>query len=188
MDGIVTPGTIWRGYRERVAPKHDGNDRRRLGRPPVGHEHSQLHLPNGLGTTTKSGVTQSTRFQDDEDNSMRLVNRQAAIVYLRQPFVDWINETERRTGGTTRFTIEEANQEPNVYLLEQYDLPEDNLSYLEEFSAAIFEAELSGWYTDPEMWPQNPSSEVFSKWLKVDLLSMVIDLESGRLKKGERFP
>lgn len=119
---------------------------------------------------------------------MRLVNRQAAVVRLRQPFVDWINETEKRTGGTTRFTAEEVNREPNVYLLEQHELPEDNRSYLEKFSTAIFEAKLSGWYNDPDMWPKSQSSEVFSKWLKVDLLSMVIDLESGRVKKGDRFP
>ena len=119
---------------------------------------------------------------------MRLVNRQAAIVYLRQPFVDWINMTEKHTGGTTSFTLEEVNREPHVYLLNSYDTTEENVDHLQEFRTMILEAELGGWYTDADLWPDKLPDEVFDRWLKVDLHSVVVDLEGGRLKKGERFP
>ncbi len=52
---------------------------------------------------------------------MKSVNRQAAVVFLQQPFVDWINTVEERSGSTTRFTIDEANREPHVYLLEHHE-------------------------------------------------------------------
>ena len=119
---------------------------------------------------------------------MRIINRQAAVIRVRQPFVDWVNETELRTGGTTKFTLEEVNRDPHIYLLDSHESTEENLEYLLDFKTEIFEAELCGWYTVPEFWPDELSDEMFNQWLNVELHSIVVDLESGLLKKGDSFP
>jgi hypothetical protein len=116
---------------------------------------------------------------------MKLVNRQAAVTYLQQPFVDWINSVEAQSGGSTRLTIEEVNQEAHVYLLDYHETEEANLEYVDEFKPEIFEFELSAWYSDPGLWPQARSVEFIDRWLRIDLHSMLIDLERSRLKKRE---
>ena len=116
---------------------------------------------------------------------MKLLNRQAAVVFLQQPFVDWINTVDEQSGSTTGFTIEEANREPHVYLLEYHEEWEVNLAYVDEFKPVIFESELNAWYCDPELWPEDRSIGVIDRWLRIDLHSMLIDLERGRLKKRE---
>ena len=116
---------------------------------------------------------------------MKTVNRQAAVVFLQQPFVDWLNSIEERSGETTRFTIAEANDEPHIYLLEHHDDWDANLAYVDQFKPEIFESELNAWYADPDLWPEDRSIGVINKWLRIELSSMVIDLERGRLKKRE---
>ena len=120
-----------------------------------------------------------------EPTRMKLVNRQAAVTYLQQPFVDWINSVEAQSGGSTRLTIEEVNQEAHVYLLDYHEPEEANLEYVDEFKPEIFEFELSAWYSDPGLWPEARSVEFIDRWLRIDLHSMLIDLERSRLKKRE---
>ena len=116
---------------------------------------------------------------------MKLVNRQAAVVFLHQPFVDWINTVEEQSESTTRFTIGEVNREPHVYLLKHHEDWEANLAYVDEFKPAIFESELNSWFRDPNLWPEDRSLEVINQWLRFSLHSILIDLERGRLKKRE---
>ncbi len=116
---------------------------------------------------------------------MKSVNRQAAVVFCQQPFVDWINTVDEQSGSTTKFTIDEVNREPHVYLLEHYEQWEANLAHVDEFKPAIFESELNGWFCDPELWPEDRSLEIIDQWLRISLHSMLIDLERGRLKKRE---
>ncbi len=114
-----------------------------------------------------------------------MLNRQAAVVFLQQPFVDWLNSVEEQSGSPTRFTIEEANQEAHIYLLEHHEDWEANLAYVDEFRPEIFESELNVWYCDPDLWPEDRSIGVIDKWLRVELHTMLIDLERGRLEKRE---
>lgn len=116
---------------------------------------------------------------------MKLVNRQAAVTYLQQPFVDWINSVEAQSGGSTRLTIEEVNQEAHVYLLDYHENWQANLEYVDAFKPEIFEFELSAWYSDPGLWPEARSVEFIDRWLRINLHSMLIDLERTRLKKRE---
>jgi hypothetical protein len=116
---------------------------------------------------------------------MKMVNRQAAVTFLQQPFVDWLNSVEEQSGGPTRFTIEEANQEPHIYLLEYHEEWEVNLAYVDKFKSEIFESELNAWYCDPDLWPEDRSIGIIDRWLRIELHSMLIDLERGRLKKRE---
>ena len=114
---------------------------------------------------------------------MKLVNRQAAVTFLQQPFVDWINSVEEQSGSPTTFTIEEANQEAHVYLLEYHENREVNLAYVDEFKPEIFEFELNAWFSDPDLWPEARSVEFIDRWLRIERHSMLIDLERSRIKQ-----
>ena len=116
---------------------------------------------------------------------MKLVSRQAAVAFLRQPFVDWINSVEERSGSPTTFTIEEANREAHVYLLDYHENWDANLAYVDESKPEIFEFELNAWFSDPNLWPAARSVEFIDRWLRIELHSMLIDLEGGRIKKRE---
>ena len=46
----------------------------------------------------------------------------------------------------------------------------------EEHYVDIFEHELGGWYTDPEMWPKDRSWKVFLDWFDYEIQTMVYDM------------
>lgn len=114
---------------------------------------------------------------------MKAINRQAALVRVKQPFVDWINEVERSTGSSDKFDLEQVNDECHVYLLRHFDMLEDTDEYFTAFKEDIFENELAAWYTDPSLWPRQRTSDVFDDWFEVTYHSMLLDLESSRVKK-----
>ena len=48
---------------------------------------------------------------------MYLINRTAAVVKLRPPFVDWVNSCP----GPGKFTLQNINRESHVYMLPEHD-------------------------------------------------------------------
>ena len=119
---------------------------------------------------------------------MKTINRQAAVVKAKQPFVDWINSVEKADGSSTGFDLAQVNDDCNVYLFEEFDHPDDTRSYFEDFKDEIFEAELMGWYTEPSLWPSDRTNEMFDRWFEVEFHCMVVDIETGRLKRDDPFP
>ena len=119
---------------------------------------------------------------------MQTVNRQAARVRAKQPFVDWINSVTKVEGDSSRVDLAQVNEDCNVYLFDEFDHPDDTRSYFEDFKEEIFEAELMGWYTDPSRWPKDRTIEMFDCWFEVEFHCMVVDLETGRLKRDGPFP
>ncbi len=79
----------------------------------------------------------------------------------------------------------QANQEAHVDLLEYHKNWEVNLAYVDEFKPEIFEFELNAWFRDPDLWPEARSVEFIDRWLRIELHSMLIDLERSRIKKRE---
>ena len=73
---------------------------------------------------------------------------------------------------------------PNGHKVTMF-LEEANLEYVDEFKPEIFEFELNAWYSDPGLWPEARSVEFIDRWVRIDLHSMLIDLERSRLKKRE---
>jgi hypothetical protein len=45
----------------------------------------------------------------------------------------------------------------------------------------LFEAELEGWYTDPTLWPQDLTLQLFREWFDVECHSVLIDTVGGRI-------
>ena len=112
-----------------------------------------------------------------------MLNRAALILRYKQPFVDWINSADP-SPSTHLLTLAEVNQEHTVYLLEAED--QDELGrWLAHHHHELFEDELSGWYTDPKLWPQDRSLKVLREWCSFELHSVVMDIGDSPLEDDD---
>ena len=111
-------------------------------------------------------------FQGDNDMYI-LANRLAAIIKPKQPLLDWL---EGQPDWDHDMTLEDLRADRYALLIPGYDSPRQAMRYIERNYKAIFEMELSGWYTDESIWPEKRTLSVFRKWLDVEIHSMVIDM------------
>ena len=111
-----------------------------------------------------------------------MINRAAIILRYRDPAVRWINEADPYDDdpGMTR---EVVNTERTVYLIRAEDA--ETSTAVEEWIKLnyrqLFEAELEGWYTDPTLWPQDLTLQLFREWFDVECHSVLIDTVGGRI-------
>jgi len=78
-------------------------------------------------------------------------------------------------------TLGAVNRERPVYLISDaytYSLA-TMYSWVRRNYQQQFEAELEGWYTDPALWPQESTFELFQAWFDVECHSEVIDMAEG---------
>ena len=117
--------------------------------------------------------------QDDD----LVLNRAALILRYKQPFVDWINAADP-SPASHPVTLAEVNLERTVYLIEVEG--EDELaSWLRRHHLEIFEEELSGWYTDPKLWPPDRSLRVLKEWCAFELHTVVLDFGDSPIESEE---
>jgi hypothetical protein len=101
-----------------------------------------------------------------------MLNRAALIIRYKQPFVDWINAVD--PDPENAITLSDVNEDNNVYLIEIED-PEELDEWLELNHEDLFEDELNEWYSDPSVWPQDRSLDLFESWCKFELHTTVFD-------------
>jgi hypothetical protein len=111
-------------------------------------------------------------------NFMKHINRFAAIIKPKQPYVDWANSFN--DGGPT-MNLENARKEGNAYLIPQFDYSDQAVKYVEKNYATIFENELRDWITDPEMWPKKRTLKMFKEWFDIEINEPVHDLGRGKI-------
>ncbi len=112
-----------------------------------------------------------------------MLNRAALILRYRQPFVDWINAVDPSPASHT-LTLAEVNEEHTVYLVEVED--ENELErWLVRHHAELFENELSGWYTDPALWPRDRSLAKLRGWCSFEFHTVVVDTGASPLQDDE---
>jgi len=109
------------------------------------------------------------------------INRAALIVKLKKPFIDWLVYTSKEYDGPEHeMKPEEVETEgfdsKHVYLIPAYEENEKYEKFLKKYYVEIFEHELGGWYTDPEMWPKDRSWKVFQDWFDYEIQTMVYDM------------
>lgn len=103
-----------------------------------------------------------------------MLNRAALILRYKQPFVDWINATEPNPNPRARLKLADANTDSTVYLIE-IEEEEELQDWLKLNGVSLLEAELTGWYPDPDLWPKDRSLLLFNKWCTVELHTLVFD-------------
>lgn len=105
-----------------------------------------------------------------------MINRAAIILKYKEPAILWINKVDPYV-DVPSISLEEANEDRPVYLIsdEDADTPETVERWINLNHKTIFETELEGWYTDPSLWPNNLTLEVFKEWFEVECHTILID-------------
>jgi hypothetical protein len=105
------------------------------------------------------------------------VKRSALVLKPKQPFHDWLLSVE--PGEDFR----DALKESDVYLLPDYEKISQMQNWLNRNFDSIFIDQLSNWYTDETLWPQNRTMKMFNEWFEYSLYTMILDTQKGRIKK-----
>lgn len=113
---------------------------------------------------------------------MELINRYAVVVRPAQPMIDWVRQVDIDMGNEP-LADEAIRSNTNVYLIPEFEPPADAEKYLRKRVKGIFEEELAGWYTVPDLWPKQRGWKTFCKWMEWDVHEMVWDMEAGAIVK-----
>jgi len=113
---------------------------------------------------------------------MRTWNRTAVVVVPKQPFLDWLRSVDPTS---RRLTIRDLGHEPSIYLLPEADDDDQAAHFLAGYCRDIFEDQLAGWLTEPDLWPKNMGIDNFKRWFRYSFHSMVIDLSDEPLISEE---
>lgn len=107
---------------------------------------------------------------------MKMLNRSAISVKLRQPFVDWINSLND-SGDEEEVLLDEVNQESTSYLIPELEEEEDLEKLIDERYLAILENELYSWEEDESLWPEDMDRALFDTFIRIEPAFMVFDLD-----------
>ena len=111
-----------------------------------------------------------------------MLNRAVLIVRYEQPFVDWVNAAD--PAPTHAMTLDEVNDDSSAFLVEVEDEGEFEV-WLVLNGGMLFEEILNQWCTDPDLWPQDRSLDLFRKWCRLELHSVVLDTGGSPLEDDE---
>ena len=104
-----------------------------------------------------------------------MLNRSAVAIRPRQPFLDWLKSVEELSLQDMKL----SQLEKTLYLVPDYEDPEDADKVLSLVCEEIFCRELEGWYTDETTWPQDRGLAVFRQWFDVEHFDVVDDVGPG---------
>ena len=111
-----------------------------------------------------------------------MVNRAALLLKYKMPAIKWINDADPYNDDPG-ITMESVNEERTVYLISDYDA--DGPSAVEKWVKKnwknLFEVELEGWYTDPELWPKALTLKLFRQWFTVECHTVIHDTVGGEI-------
>ena len=105
---------------------------------------------------------------------MRMVNRSAIVVKPKSTFLEWARPDDPE--GLADSVFESLRGEPYVYLLPEWEEPEERNQILQD-SGPTCRGELECWVRDEEYWPKERSFQMFQPWFEVQLSSIVEDLQ-----------
>ncbi|WP_404414471.1 hypothetical protein [Marinospirillum sp.] len=106
---------------------------------------------------------------------MKMLNRSAISVKLRQPFVDWINNVS--DSGEEEVTLDDVNQESTSYLVPELEEEEDLENLIADRYLDILENELFSWEEDDSLWPEDIDRALFDDFIRIEPAFMVFDLD-----------
>ena len=102
-----------------------------------------------------------------------MLNRSIIIIKAKVPFLDWLRSLPDPDNGTT---LDEINFDNTAYLLPEYDMDGQTEHTLEKYYDAIFEDQLTEWWTDSTHWPSPRKLSIFKEWFDVEFHSLILDL------------
>ena len=115
-----------------------------------------------------------------------VINRSALLLKYKSPAIRWINDADPYDDdpGTT---VDSVNSDRTVYLIteEDADTPESRDRWIKRNYKALFEEELEGWYTDPDLWPKKRTLKLFREWFEVECHTVLIDTVGGAIYEDD---
>ena len=112
----------------------------------------------------------------------RMVNRSAALVRPREPFVKWAMTVD---SGGNRHLESQIRSQVSVYLVPPDRKGREEAAPLEQWYSGVFSRELENWYRDEATWPPDRDLEMFLAWFEVSTNSVVIDVGRGYIETEE---
>lgn len=106
---------------------------------------------------------------------MKMLNRSAISVQLKQPFVDWVNSLT--DDEQEHLNLAEVNLEATTYLIPELEDEDDLDDFLDEFYLELLENELFSWEEDETMWPEDLNRALLDNFLTIKLSFMAFDLD-----------
>lgn len=114
--------------------------------------------------------------------ALQSINRTAAIIQPKQPFVDWLNSLP---DDDHDYSLEELSADNLTFLIPEAESPDEAMDYIRKKHDLIFEWELWGWVTVKECWPAKRDWKVFKEWFEIEISSEVFDLVDGAVEKED---
>jgi hypothetical protein len=104
---------------------------------------------------------------------MSEINRSLMVVKPKQPFLDWIRSVDDEPGN---LELTELQKDCSAYLVPECGDVEEETAVILWCWDVVFEQELFSWFTDEDLWPLDPSPEMFIDWFDIEFHSLVFDL------------
>lgn len=109
------------------------------------------------------------------------MNRAALIVRPKEPYLRWAASLDDEGADDAEF----FRNRVAVYLVAEDPREQAETAPLENYYERIFEMELEAWYLDENKWPESRDLQTFLEWFDVTGESLIVDLESSRLRAEE---
>lgn len=139
-------------------------------------------------TTLEERIDKSVLKQGKSENKetkkrMRFesIDRDVLIVFYKQPFIDWVNYVYNDDKVECPELLED--DQGNIYLIPEFDTPDEAREYVKENFRDIFENELFGWCEDTEVWPKDLSWEFFERCFHYSWQSVAVDTIETDIQK-----
>ena len=115
---------------------------------------------------------------------MYFVDRSAVVLKPTQIFLDWLKSTDQ---DVPDLTIEQLRANCPVFLVPEFDEPEEAVAYFDERYQQIFQAEIAAWDIPKDKWPQDMSLTMFWEYFDIEVHDMVLDMEEADMNASSIF-
>lgn len=96
---------------------------------------------------------------------MYIVDRSAAVLKPRQPFLDWLTHLP---DNDIELSLDEIRSDCTVVMIPEVTEPEDGIAHIDDIADKLFEMELASWVADESLWPQKRNLKLFWEWFDVE--------------------
>lgn len=113
---------------------------------------------------------------------MYFIDRAAVVLKPTAVFLQWLNQVNG--DSLPDLTLAQLRANCSVFLVPEFDEPEQAVAYFDERHREIFAAELASWEIEESLWPQDMSLETFWQFFELEVHDTVLDLEEGELQSS----
>ena len=108
---------------------------------------------------------------------MYFVDRSSVVLKPTAEFLAWLLSTD----DSIDLTLEQIRSNCSVFLVPEFDTPEEIMGYIGERYRSIFVGELSSWIMDESLFPKELTLDLFWAFFDLEIHDMVVDLEDDEL-------